>query len=158
MRLMENRSTNRIIVYCDGACSGNQSADNIGGWGALLHYGETQKELRGGERDTSNQRMELTACIKALESIKRNDIPIDVYSDSAYLINCMQDKWYVRWQKNGWKNAKKQPVENQDLWETLLEVVGKHTVRFHKVAGHSGVELNERADELAQMAIDELRR
>jgi ribonuclease HI len=154
---MEGRSTDRIIIYCDGACSGNQSANNIGGWGAVLHYGSTQKEIHGGERNTSNQRMELTACIRALESIKRNDIAIDIYSDSAYLINCMQDKWYVRWQKNGWKNAKKQPVENQDLWQALLDLLEQHTVRFHKVAGHSGVELNERADALAQIAIGGLR-
>lgn len=128
----------------------------------MLKYGEKLKEIRGGERNTSNQRMELTACIKALESITSKDIPIDIYSDSAYLINCMKEKWYVNWQKNGWKNAKKQPVENQDLWKRLLELVeparrsgGQHSIRFHKVAGHAGVKLNERADQLAQLGIQE---
>ena len=123
----------------------------------MLKFGEKVKEIYGGECNTSNQRMELTACIKALESIKSNDIPIDVYSDSAYLINCMKEKWYVNWQKNGWKNAKKQPVENQDLWKRLLEVVEPHSIRFHKVAGHSGVKLNERADDLAQLGIQEVK-
>ena len=146
----------RIIIYCDGACSGNQLADNLGGWGVVLKYNNQSKELFGSERNTSNQRMELTACIKALESVKASGIPVDIYSDSAYLINCMQQKWYVNWQKNGWKNAKKQPVENQDLWKTILDLTRKHAVHFHKVAGHSGVTLNERADELAQMGIQKL--
>jgi ribonuclease HI len=100
--------------------------------------------------------MELTACIRALETIKSGDIPIDIYSDSAYLVNCMHDKWYVNWQKNGWKNAKKQSVENRDLWEQLLELLQQHTVRFHKVTGHAGVEMNEKADRLAQQGIQEL--
>ena len=150
------KATGRITIYCDGACSGNQSARNIGGWGAVLQYHDKTKEIHGGERDTSNQRMELTACIRALESIKSKDIPVDVYSDSAYLINCMREKWYVTWQKNGWKNAKKQPVENQDLWKHLLNVLTVHAVRFHKVEGHAGVELNERADQLARQGIREL--
>jgi ribonuclease HI len=146
----------RIIIYCDGACSGNQSSKNLGGWGAVLKYNDRLKEICGGERNTSNQRMELTACIRALETIKSGDIPIDIYSDSAYLVNCMHDKWYVNWQKNGWKNAKKQSVENRDLWEQLLELLQQHTVRFHKVTGHAGVEMNEKADRLAQQGIQEL--
>jgi ribonuclease HI len=151
-------SKERIILYCDGACSGNQSANNVGGWGAVLKYKERTKEISGGEHNTSNQRMELTACIRGLETITSKDIPIDVYSDSAYLINCMREKWYVTWQKNGWKNAKKQSVENQDLWKQLLEILAKRPVHFHKVTGHSGVELNERADRLAQQAIQTLKR
>ncbi len=153
---MLTHSQERIIIYTDGACSGNQSASNAGGWGAVLKYKDKMKEIHGGEGNTSNQRMELTACIRALESIKSKDIPIDIYSDSAYLINCMHDKWYLAWQKNGWKNAKKKPVENRDLWEQLLELLSRHIVRFHKVAGHTGIELNERADHLAQMGIQEL--
>ncbi len=153
---MVTNSQDSIIVYCDGACSGNQSATNLGGWGAVLKYNGKAKEIFGGERNTSNQRMELTACIKALETVKSNAIPIDIYSDSAYLINCMQQKWYVKWEKNGWKNAKKQPVENQDLWSRLLELMRQHRIHFHKVAGHAGVELNERADQLAQSGIEEL--
>jgi ribonuclease HI len=146
----------RIIIYCDGACSGNQSTKNIGGWGAVMKYSDMTKELHGGERNTSNQRMELTACIRALESVEANGIPIDIYSDSAYLVNCMLQKWHVNWKKNGWKNAKKQPVENQDLWKRILELIEHHVIRFHKVVGHSGVELNERADQLAQMGIQEV--
>lgn len=146
--------SDHIIIYCDGACSGNQSTENAGGWGAVLKYKDRVKELHGGERNTSNQRMELTACIKALEAIKRRDKPVAVYSDSAYLINCMQQKWYVRWRKNGWKNAKKQPVENRDLWERLLELLDGLNVKFHKVEGHAGVELNERADELARLGAE----
>jgi ribonuclease HI len=149
-------SKEKIILYCDGACSGNQSAHNTGGWGAVLKYKDKVKEMYGGSRNTSNQRMELMACIKGLEAIKSKEIPVDVYSDSAYLINCMHEKWYVNWQKNGWKNAKKQPVENQDLWKQLLEAVARHTVHFHKVAGHTGVRLNERADQLAQLGIREI--
>jgi ribonuclease HI len=145
-----------ITIYCDGACAGNQSSRNSGGWGAVLRYKETVKEICGAERNTSNQRMELTACIKALEAVRSKHIPIDIHSDSAYLINCMREKWYVKWRKNGWKNAKKQPVENRDLWERLLELLEQHTVRFHKVAGHAGIALNERADQLAQQGIQEL--
>lgn len=145
----------RITVYCDGACSGNQSANNIGGWGAVLSYNSTVREIHGGERDTSNQRMELTACIKALERITSNNIPIDAYSDSAYLVNCMHEEWYVNWQKNGWRNSKKQPVENQDLWKKLLTLIDTRAIRFHKVTGHTGVRLNERADQLAQLGIRE---
>ena len=151
------RSHHRIIIYCGGACSGNQSARNLGGWGAVLQYGDTVKEIHGGERNTSNQRMELTACIRALESLKSTDVPVDIYSDSAYLVNCMHEKWHVTWQKNGWKNAKKQPVENQDLWKRLLEILSEQSVRFHKVEGHAGVNMNERADRLAQEGIRELK-
>lgn len=145
-----------ITVYCDGACSGNQSVRNIGGWGAILSYNNSLKEIHGGDRDTSNQRMELTACIKALEMITSKDIPVDVFSDSAYLVNCMHEKWYENWQKNGWRNAKKQPVENQDLWKKLLLLINDRPTRFHKVTGHAGVRLNERADQLAQRGIREL--
>lgn len=146
----------RITVYCDGACSGNQSAHNVGGWGAILTYNGTRKEIHGGERNTSNQRMELTACIKALEKITSTEIPVDVFSDSAYLVNCMTEQWYKTWQKNGWKNAKKQPVENRDLWTRILSLIDGRSIRFHKVAGHTGVHLNERADELAQQGIGEV--
>lgn len=146
----------RVIIYCDGACSGNQSATNVGGWGAVLKFRDKVKEICGGEHNTSNQRMELTACIKALETIKSNGIPLEIYSDSAYLVNCMHQKWYMTWEKNGWKNAKKQPVENQDLWKHLLRLVRQHTVHFHKVTGHAGVELNERADQLAQTGLREV--
>ncbi len=146
----------RIIIYTDGACSGNQFSNNKGGWGAVLKYKTTMKEIFGGEHNTTNQRMELTACIKAFEEMKTSNIPIEIYSDSAYLVNCMHQQWYKKWEVNGWKNAGKKPVENRDLWERLIALIKKYRVSFHKVEGHRGVELNERADELARMGIAEL--
>ncbi|MBI5472253.1 MAG: ribonuclease HI [Ignavibacteriae bacterium] len=148
-----HQSVDPIIIYCDGACSNNQSSNNVGGWGVVLKYKQHIKELHGGERNTSNQRMELTACIRALEEIKSKDKPIIIHSDSAYLVNCMHERWYERWQRNGWKNVKKQPVENRDLWEQLLELLSRFDVTFQKVQGHAGVELNERADVLAREGI-----
>lgn len=146
----------QVIIYCDGACSGNQFKGNRGGWGAVLQYGDATKEIRGGEKNTSNQRMELMGCIAALECLKGKGLPVVVYSDSAYLVNGMQQKWYGRWETNGWLNAQRKPVENRDLWERLLKLVRTHDVVFRKVAGHTGVAQNERADQLARMAIREL--
>ncbi|MHB8086086.1 MAG: ribonuclease H family protein, partial [Dehalococcoidia bacterium] len=119
-------ATDKIIIYCDGACSGNQYRVNAGGWGAILRHRGTVKEIYGGELNTTNQRMELTACIKALEMIKSPGHHIEVYTDSAYLVNCILRKWYLTWQKNGWKNANRQPVENRDLWERLLALLSKY--------------------------------
>lgn len=139
-----------ITIYCDGACSGNQFGTNTGGWGVVLSYRGRSKELYGSERNTTNQRMEITACIKALEQLKKKEIRVEIFSDSAYLVNCMQQKWYEKWERNGWKTAKKEPVENKDLWTKLLALVSRTAVTFHKVGGHSGVALNERADALAR--------
>lgn len=150
-------SERRIVIFCDGACSGNQFGKNWGGWGCVLSCGGQVKELCGGEPDTTNQRMELLACIRALEAVKAVRTPIEVHSDSAYLVSCMHQKWYERWRRNGWKNAQKKPVDNRDLWERLLELVERLPVTFHKVAGHSGVELNERADVLARQGIESVR-
>jgi ribonuclease HI len=147
---------NVITIYCDGACSGNQFGKNRGGWGAILTYKGRIKELHGGERNTTNQRMEITACIKALEQLKKNDIPVEIHSDSAYLVSCMKEKWYRQWEKNGWNTVKKQPVENKDLWMRLLDLVAQLNVKFLKVHGHSGVKLNEQADKLARLGIHEL--
>ena len=147
---------NKIIIYCDGACSGNQFKNNRGGWGAVLKYNDYTKNLYGGERNTTNQRMELTACIRALAEVKAEDIDIEIYSDSAYLVNCIQKKWYEKWMKNGWMNYRKKPVENKDLWISLLDLLAKYKVTFTKVSGHSGVELNELADELARKGMAEL--
>ena len=147
--------TDKIIIYCDGACSGNQYSANKGGWGAILNQGSRLREIHGGERDTTNQRMELTACIRALEQIKSGKYAVEVYTDSAYLVNCMQKKWYAAWLRNGWLNAARKPVENRDLWEKLLSQVSLYNVRFFKVAGHSGNNLNERADELARQGVKE---
>jgi ribonuclease HI len=145
-----------VTIYCDGACSGNQFKGNRGGWGAVLSYKGAIKEMRGGVRNTSNQRMELTACIEALECLKGDKLDVAVYSDSAYMVNGMQQKWYERWETNGWLNYSRKPVENRDLWERLLKQVRRHHVVFRKVTGHSGVEQNERADQLAKTAISEL--
>lgn len=145
-----------IIIYCDGACAGNQNSRNIGGWGFVVEREGQRFQQYGGEKNTTNNRMELTACIKALTAVEDVDGRIDLFSDSAYLVNCMHKKWYVRWEKNGWKNASKKPVENQDLWEEVLRLIRKLDVRFHKVKGHAGIELNELADELANRGMDEL--
>jgi ribonuclease HI len=147
-----------IIIYCDGACSGNQFGKNVGGWGAVVKDGDQTRTLSGGEKNTTNQRMELTACLKALEQAGPDSRSIDVYSDSAYLVNCFKQRWYAKWITNGWKNAKGQPVENQDLWERLLDRTGRSPVVFHKVTGHSGDGLNEMADQLARKGIEASRK
>lgn len=147
----------KIIIYCDGACSNNQQRQNRGGWGAILLYKGQSKEISGAERDTSNNRMELLACIKALEEVRNRLLPVEVYTDSAYLANCLLQKWYRRWQGNGWQTAAKKPVENKDLWLRLLALKDKFSsIAFHKVAGHSHIEMNERADQLAKEAIQNL--
>lgn len=126
-----------IHLYCDGGCSGNQSSENIGGWGTVLSYKGHTKELKGGERNTTNNRMELTALIEGLKAIQNTSLPVCVYSDSAYIVNCFHQNWHVNWQKNGWKNSKKEPVENQDLWQLLLVLIARHPkVHFYKVKGH----------------------
>jgi len=138
-----------IIVYTDGACSGNPGP---GGWAAILQYQGKVREISGGERHTTNQRMELQAVSSALQCLKE-PCAVVLHSDSAYVINCFKQKWYVGWRKNGWKNAKGEPVANRDLWETLLTATERHNVRFEKVKGHAGVEWNERCDELARAAV-----
>ena len=148
----------RIIIYCDGACSGNQYKNNAGGWGAIFKYRDHVKEIHGGELNTTNQRMELMACIRALELVKPDGHIINVHTDSAYLANGINKKWYVNWQRNGWLNSNKKPVENRDLWEKLLSLLSKYKVNLIKVAGHSGDELNERADELARQGITEVKK
>jgi len=145
----------KIKIYCDGACSGNQFRTNVGGWGAVVVHGNTSETIYGGEKNTTNQRMELTACIKALEQIKANSIDVEVFSDSAYLVNGMNDRWYVKWRNNGWRNARKRPVENKDLWQRILALAAQYKVSFHKVEGHSGVDLNEMADKLARKGVEE---
>lgn len=126
-----------IKIFTDGACSNNQSAENIGGWGAVLEFKGNLKEICGGELNTTNNRMEIKALIEALKTLKRSDIPIEIYSDSSYLVNCFRDKWYVKWQLNGWLNSQKQPVENQDLWEELIELVKQLPhVTFFRAKGH----------------------
>jgi len=128
-----------VAIYTDGACSGNQNAENVGGWGAILEYGDAEKELFGGEADTTNNRMELTAVLEALRALKKDGLDIWVFSDSAYLANCFRERWYEGWIRNGWRNAKKQPVENRDLWEEILARVRKNRVTFFRVKGHVNV-------------------
>jgi ribonuclease HI len=118
--------------------------------------GEHERELSGGETSTTNQRMELTGAIEGLRSLKGRR-RVELYSDSAYLVNCFRDKWYERWRQNGWKNVQNKPVGNRDLWETLIALVEQHDVTWHKVAGHAGDVMNERADRLARRAIQRVR-
>lgn len=142
-----------INIYTDGACSGNPGP---GGWGAVLLSGDHCKEIRGGEAETTNQRMELQAVIEALSALKVTGRPVNVHSDSAYVVNAFQQKWLEKWQHNGWINSKKEPVANKDLWQQLLRLTAKNKVQIIKVKGHSGHVYNERCDELARQAIKEL--
>ena len=138
-----------VTLYTDGACSGNPGP---GGGGAVLLYGEYRKELSGGERETTNNRMELTAVIEGLRALKE-PCRVDIYSDSAYIVNAFTQGWIGGWERNGWKKADKKPVQNADLWQMLLELTGIHKVIFHKVKGHADNELNNRCDELARAAV-----
>jgi ribonuclease HI len=143
----------RVTIYTDGACSGNPGP---GGWAAIVIDGGVERELWGGELKTTNQRMELMAAVEGLRSLAAPR-HVDLYSDSAYLVNCFRDRWYVRWRANGWLNAQKKPVENRDIWQPLTALAEAHAVTWHKVAGHAGDVLNERADKLAREAIRKLR-
>lgn len=125
-----------IKIYTDGACSDNQSPENFGGWGAILEYKQHSKELFGGLANTTNNRMEMLALINGFKALKKLNLYIHVFSDSAYVVECFKQKWYLRWQKNGWLNTKKKPVENRDLWEELIELTNKHNVNFYRVKGH----------------------
>ncbi len=139
----------QIVLYTDGACSGNPGA---GGWGAVLLYGEHKREISGGEAETTNNRMELTAVIEGLERLKY-PCEVDVYSDSAYTVNAFTEGWVYCWAKNGWKKGDGKAVLNDDLWKRLLSLTQKHEVTFHKVKGHADNELNNRCDFLARQAI-----
>jgi ribonuclease HI len=135
----------RVIIHTDGACSGNPGP---GGWGAILEFNGTTKELFGGVPDTTNNRMELTAAIEGLRALKSPCV-VAIHTDSEYLRNGIT-KWIHGWRKNGWKTADKKPVKNAELWQALGELIAKHQVSWHWVRGHSGHDLNERADELAR--------
>ena len=128
-----------VNIYTDGACSGNQNDENLGGWGAVLEYGEHEKALFGGERDTTNNRMEMKALIEALAALNREGLRIRVFSDSAYLMNCFREKWYEKWLRNNWITSSKTPVENRDLWEQLLPFLEKHTIEFYRVKVHVNI-------------------
>jgi ribonuclease HI len=132
-----------LNIYTDGACSGNQNQENIGGWGAVLEYGEAQKELYGGQQNTTNNRMEMTALLAALKVITKENQYIRVFSDSAYLMDCFRKKWYLEWQSNGWRTKAKKPVENKDLWEPLLSYLTRHRMDFYRVKGHVSLRQEE---------------
>ena len=134
-----------VTLYTDGACSGNPGP---GGWGCILEYNGVQKELSGGEAETTNNRMELTAVIKGLEALKESCI-VELYSDSKYVIDALQKGWAVSWQQKGWRKADKKPALNPDLWQRLLELAERHTLRYHWVKGHADNPMNNRCDEMA---------
>jgi ribonuclease HI len=138
-----------IEIYTDGACRGNPGP---GGWGALLIMGEIEKELNGAEGLTTNNRMELTAVIRALEALKR-PVQARIYTDSEYVRRGITE-WVHNWKQRGWRTADKKPVKNQDLWQQLDELAARHRLEWHWVKGHSGVPGNERVDQLANAAID----
>jgi ribonuclease HI len=139
----------KVVIHTDGACSGNPGP---GGWGVILESGAHRKELKGGEQLTTNNRMELTAAIEALEALKGAS-DIDLYTDSNYLRGGITS-WIKGWKKNGWRTADKKPVKNAELWERLERVAARHVVRWHWVKGHVGHDANERADELAREGME----
>ncbi|HEY4210732.1 MAG TPA: ribonuclease HI [Steroidobacteraceae bacterium] len=138
-----------VDIYADGACRGNPGP---GGWGATLSFGDSEKELSGAEPQTTNNRMELTAVIRALEALKRR-VEARVYTDSEYVRRGMTE-WVAGWKARGWRTADRKPVKNQDLWEELEALAAKHRIEWHWVKGHSGNPGNERVDQLANEAID----
>ena len=142
----------RVTIYTDGACSKNPGP---GGRGCVLIYGKHRKEASGNDPMTTNTRMELTAAIEALRLLRRSCL-VELYTDSAYLCNAMNQSWLTNWKQNGWKTANRHEVENRDLWEQLDALCVTHTVYFHKVKGHSDNEENNRCDFLARSAIKEL--
>lgn len=142
-----------VDIYTDGACRGNPG---VGGWGAILVYGDKKKEMSGGEKSTTNNRMELTAVIAALSALKE-PCEVTLTSDSKYVIDSVKMGWAESWRKKGWKKADKSPALNPDLWETLLNLLEKHSVTFVWVKGHNGHPYNERCDEMATAYADSLK-
>ena len=141
-----------VIIYTDGACSGNPGP---GGGGAILMINENKKEISGGNKNTTNNVMELTAVIEALKLLKR-PCNVNLYSDSAYVVNAFLQNWILGWIKNGWKNSNKEDVKNKELWQELISLTKVHNVTFHKVKGHADNKYNNRCDELARNAIKNL--
>jgi len=140
----------KVVIYTDGACSGNPGP---GGWGAILMYKGVKKEISGGSKQTTNNIMELTAVIEGLKMLKF-PCEVDLYSDSAYVVNAFEQKWIFGWLKKNWKTASGYPVKNKELWEELYGLTKIHTVNFIKVKGHSDNEYNNRCDELARSEIE----
>ena len=150
--MSEQQSEERVEIYADGACSGNPGP---GGWGVILRFRGTEKELSGGEDPTTNNRMELMAAIQGLEALKR-PVAADIFTDSRYVHDGIT-RFLANWQRNGWKTADKKKVKNVDLWQRLVQAQATHSVRWHWIKGHAGHAENERADELARGAITALR-
>ena len=142
-----------IDVYTDGGCRGNPG---VGRWAALIYDGPAPEEIWGVERLTTNNQMELRAATEALRALEE-PCKVRLFSDSAYLINCMNAGWYHKWERNGWKNSKKKPVENVGLWRELLELAGRHDVKWIKIDGHAGIGANKRGHDLVQLAISRSR-
>ncbi|MCB9251096.1 MAG: ribonuclease HI [Flavobacteriales bacterium] len=136
----------KVVIYTDGASRGNPGN---GGYGAVLIYGEHKKELSEGFRLTTNNRMELMAVVKALQALKKDNLDVSIYTDSKYVMDAFEKKWFLAWQKKNFKN-----VKNPDLWKVLIDLYHKHKIRFYWVKGHSGNKMNERCDELATHAAD----
>ena len=152
-QMLKVKEDKKVILYTDGACSGNPG---LGGWGSILIYNGKEKILSGGESQTTNNRMELMAVIKGLEAL-REGCNVDVYSDSAYVVNAFTQNWIIGWEKNGWRTTKGE-VLNLDLWKRLIDLCGKHHVTWNKVKGHSDNENNNRCDALARGEIEKLRK
>ena len=146
----------KLIIYADGACRGNQFNENIGGWGVVYQYGNDTKEIKGSTRNTTNNIMELTAAIEALKGVKNKKITTEVIMDSQYVVSGINE-WCENWIKNNWRNSKKKPVENKELWIQLRLLTYDFTdLTFVRVDGHSDNEGNNRADALANEAMDEI--
>jgi len=139
---------NTVVIYTDGACSGNPGP---GGWGSVMMYNSHRREMSGGDSETTNNRMEMMAVIQALESLKR-PCDIIIHTDSTYVMKGMTE-WLEQWKRRNWRTAGKKPVKNIELWQRLEQAIERHTVEWRWVKGHSGVPENERADELARLAI-----
>jgi len=148
---MSDSVSEKVELYTDGACKGNPGP---GGWGALLRFQEAERELYGGEPDTTNNRMELTAVIEGLETLKR-PCGVRIVTDSQYVKQGIT-QWIARWRRNGWRTASKQPVKNRDLWERLDAALQRHRVEWQWVRGHAGHPENERADRLANKGVESL--
>lgn len=139
-----------VAIYTDGACSGNPG---VGGWAAVMIFGDHKKEISGMQEETTNNQMELRAAIESLKALKEPCL-VELHSDSAYLVNAFNNSWIEDWQKNGWRNANKKQIKNIELWKELIELAKTHQITWKKVKGHSDNEMNNRCDELATTAIE----
>ena len=142
----------KVVIYTDGACSGNPGP---GGWGTILMYKGTKKEISGAKNNTTNNVMELTAALEGLKMLKF-PCEVELYSDSAYLVNGFLQGWIYNWQKNNWKTSNKEPVKNKEIWQEIYKLTQVHEVKFIKVKGHADNEFNNRCDEMAREAISKL--